>query len=66
LSSSGNSEDKNPLFGKEQARKYALAQHCRFVMLSNGNSHYFIGRFPTPESAARLFLIPAGSEYPGQ
>jgi type I restriction enzyme R subunit len=28
-------EDKNPLFGKEQARKYALAQHCRFVILSN-------------------------------
>jgi type I restriction enzyme R subunit len=55
-------EDKNPLFGKEQARKYALAQHCRFVILSNGNIHYFwdlergnphvIGRFPTPESAA--------------
>ncbi|MDR1149666.1 MAG: DEAD/DEAH box helicase family protein [Spirochaetaceae bacterium] len=55
-------EDKNPLFGKEQARKYALAQHCRFVMLSNGNIHYFwdlergsprvIGRFPTQESVA--------------
>ncbi len=35
------SEDKNPLFGKEQARKYALAQNCRFVILSNGNIHYF-------------------------
>jgi type I restriction enzyme R subunit len=55
-------EDKNPLFGKEQARKYALAQHCRFVILSNGNSHYIwdlehgnpriISRFPTQESAA--------------
>jgi type I restriction enzyme R subunit len=32
-------EDKNPLFGKEQARRYALAQHCRFVILSNGNIH---------------------------
>jgi type I restriction enzyme R subunit len=54
-------EDKNPLFGKEQARSYALAQHCRFVILSNGNIHYFwdlergnpsvISRFPTPETA---------------
>ncbi|AFN73367.1 type III restriction protein res subunit [Melioribacter roseus P3M-2] len=34
-------EDKNPLFGKEQARRYAEAQHCRFVILSNGNIHYF-------------------------
>src|SRR5919109_4333606 len=31
------SEDKNPLVGKEQARKYAKAQNCRFVILSNGN-----------------------------
>jgi type I restriction enzyme R subunit len=28
-------EDKNPLVGKEQARKYARSQNCRFVMLSN-------------------------------
>ena len=35
------SEDKHPLAGKEQARKYAQAQHCRFILLSNGNSHYF-------------------------
>ena len=31
------SESKNPLFGKEQARKYALSMNCRFVILSNGN-----------------------------
>ena len=53
-------EQKNPLSAKEQARIYALAQNCRFVILSNGNSHYFwdiqrgnpqvIGRFPTPEA----------------
>jgi type I restriction enzyme, R subunit len=53
-------EDKNPLFAKEQARKYALAQNCRFIILSNGNLHYFwdlergnpnvIGRFPSPET----------------
>ena len=54
------SEDKNPLVGKEQARKYAKSQNCRFVMLSNGNLHYFwdlergnpqlITTFPTPDS----------------
>lgn len=35
------SEDKNPLVGKEQARKYARSLNCRFVILSNGNLHYF-------------------------
>lgn len=35
------SEKKNPLDGKEQARQYAKAQKCRFVILSNGNHHYF-------------------------
>ncbi len=54
------SEDKNPLVGKEQARKYARSQNCRFVILSNGNLHYFwdldrgnpylVTSFPTPES----------------
>jgi type I restriction enzyme R subunit len=53
-------EDKNPLVGKEQARKYAKSQNCRFVILSNGNLHYFwdlergtpyiITSFPTPDS----------------
>jgi type I restriction enzyme R subunit len=33
-------ESKNPLIGKEQARKYAKSQNCRFVILSNGNLHY--------------------------
>lgn len=54
------SEDKSPLDGKEQARKYARSQNCRFVILSNGNLHYFwdlergnpyvITSFPTPTS----------------
>ena len=35
------SEDKNPLAAKEQARRYARSQNCRFVILSNGNLHYF-------------------------
>jgi len=53
-------EDKNPLFGKEQGRRYAVSQHCRFIILSNGNIHYFwdlergnphiISRFPSPET----------------
>jgi len=53
-------EDKNPLTAKEQARKYARSQNCRFVILSNGNLHYFwdlergnpyvITSFPTPDS----------------
>jgi type I restriction enzyme R subunit len=53
-------EDKSPLVGKEQARKYARSQNCRFVILSNGNLHYFwdldrgnpyiITSFPTPVS----------------
>jgi len=53
-------EDKNPLAAKEQARKYARSQNCRFIILSNGNLHYFwdlergnpyvITSFPTPDS----------------
>ena len=53
-------EAKSPLIGKEQARKYARSQNCRFIMLSNGNLHYFwdlergnpyvITSFPTPDS----------------
>jgi len=53
-------EDKNPLDGKEQARKYAHTENARFVILSNGNLHYFwdlergdpeiITEFPTQES----------------
>jgi type I restriction enzyme R subunit len=35
------SEKFEPLVGKEQARKYAQAQNVRFVILSNGNLHYF-------------------------
>jgi len=54
------SEAIHPLSAKEQARKYARSQNCRFVILSNGNLHYFwdlergnpyvITEFPRPES----------------
>lgn len=53
-------EDINPLFAKEQARKYAQSQNCSFIILSNGNLHYFwdiqrgnpniISKFPRPET----------------
>ena len=53
-------ERLNPLVGKEQARDYANSQKCRFVILSNGNSHYLwdleggnpnvIDEFPSPAS----------------
>ena len=53
-------EELNPLVGKEQARKYARAVNCRFVLLSNGNLHYFwdidhgnpyiITQYPRPKS----------------
>ena len=56
------SEDRNPLIGKEQARTYARSQNCRFIILSNGNLHYFwdlergnphiISTFPSPDSVA--------------
>jgi len=54
------SEKYDPLIGKEKARKYAHSQNVRFVILSNGNLHYFwdleqgnpvlITEFPKPES----------------
>lgn len=61
------SENKNPLVGKEQARKYAKSQNCRFIILSNGNLHYFwdlergnpyiITSFPSPESTVGYHKI---------
>jgi type I restriction enzyme R subunit len=55
-------EDKHPLIGKEQARTYARAQNCRFVILSNGNLHFLwdldsgnpepITTFPGPDDFA--------------
>jgi type I restriction enzyme R subunit len=54
------SEDLDPLVGKEKARSYAKSQKVRYVLLSNGNVHYFwdkdfgnpvrIHRFP-PQAA---------------
>jgi type I restriction enzyme R subunit len=54
------SEERSPLDGKEQARAYAYSQNVRFIILSNGNLHYFwdlesgnpeiITELPSPES----------------
>ena len=56
------SEKFDPLVGKEEARRYAHFQNVRFVILSNGNLHYFwdlqqgnpvlITEFPRPDSFA--------------
>lgn len=53
-------EEKEPLDGKEQARRYAQSLNVRFVILSNGNLNYFwdiesgnptiITAFPTQDS----------------
>ena len=66
------SEDKDPLVGKEQARKYAKSQNCRFVILSNGNLHYFwdlergnpsiITSFPTPDSVTGYHKVTPNPE----
>ena len=55
-------ERLNPLTGKEQARRYARSLDCRFVILSNGNLHYFwdlergnpnvVAAFPKPDAVA--------------
>ncbi len=57
-------ESIHPLNAKEQARKYALAEKVKYVILSNGNLHYLwelergnpqvISRFPSPESLGAL------------
>ncbi len=51
---------KHPLDGKEQARTYAKSLNCRYVLLSNGDLHYFwdlkrgnpylITQYPSPDS----------------
>ena len=58
------SEDKDPLVWKEQARIYANTENVRFIILSNGNIHYFwdkekwnptrISHFPSLETLENL------------
>ncbi len=59
-------ESIDPLSAKEQARNYARNVGARFIILSNGNIHYFwdtkhgnpeiISRFPTPDSISEYKL----------
>lgn len=66
------SEKYDPLVGKEQARRYALSQNVRFVILSNGNLHYFwdleqgnpllITEYPRPESFAHFHAFKPNPE----
>lgn len=66
------SESKNPLFGKEQARKYARSQNARFVILSNGNIHYLwdleqgnptvISKFPGPSDIGNHYAFAPDAE----
>lgn len=51
-------EGKNPLDGKEQARQYARNNKARFIILSNGNLHYF---WDTEQGTERLI-----TEFPSQ
>jgi len=66
------SETKNPLTGKEQARKYARSQNARFVILSNGNIHYLwdleqgnpavVATFPSPEEIGNHYAFEPNAE----
>src|SRR3989344_1665855 len=57
-------ESIDPLSAKEQARNYARNVNARFIILSNGNIHYFwdtkfgnpetISRFPTQDSITQF------------
>ena len=57
-------KSKQPLFGKEQARRYAKEIGARFIILSNGGVHYIwdtdfgnpemITEFPSPDSISQF------------
>ncbi|MFH1392620.1 MAG: DEAD/DEAH box helicase family protein [bacterium] len=58
------SSSKDPVAGKKQAEDYAKAKRCRFIILSNGDTHYFwdlnqnaekiILKFPTQKDLTKL------------
>ena len=53
------SEDKDPLVGKEQAREYAKSLYVKYVILSNGNQHYFAISYMA-EAIIWVFFISLG------
>lgn len=55
------SEDKSPLVGKEQSRKYARSQNCRFIILSNGNRNR-----QNPDRCRRDQTLPALWQRPAR
>lgn len=69
------SEKHDPLDGKYQAEKYAKAKKCRFIILSNGEEHYFwdtskeserpILRFPTQKDLEKLQYYPRKKKLSG-
>jgi type I restriction enzyme R subunit len=54
------SDEKHPLSAKDQAHDYAVGKDCRYIILSNGDTHFFwdiekgnpeqIVKFPSPTS----------------
>ena len=60
------SQSKDPVVGKKQAEDYAKAKRCRFVILSNGDTHYFwdlnqnaekiILKLPTQKDLMKLLI----------
>ncbi|MCH7612943.1 MAG: DEAD/DEAH box helicase family protein [Candidatus Marinimicrobia bacterium] len=48
-------EEKNPLDGKEQAREYAEALDVRYVLLSNGDLHFYWDRESGNPAPIRVF-----------
>ncbi len=48
-------EDKNPLDGKEQARKYAKSINVRYIILSNGDLHFYWDRESGNPTPIRVF-----------
>jgi type I restriction enzyme R subunit len=69
-------ESINPLSAKEQARKYAQSQNCRFIILFNENLHYLwdlqrrnpnvISKFPKPETIIGYTAFKPRSQHPIQ
>lgn len=69
------SQNKDPLDGKYQAENYAKAKRCRYVILSNGDVHYFwdlnqnaeklIIKFPTQKDLSKLLTTTTATPLAG-
>src|SRR3989344_5962597 len=70
------SQNKDPIIGKDKAGDdYAKAKRCRFVILSNGDTHYFwdleqnaekiILRFPTQKDLMKLLTATTAMSLSG-